>query len=437
MIRRAGSPPVLGSWGIVRAMRSSKTPIVKAPLPHREQPVTPMPRHVEHAAARRLQDVEEPAGAPRPRHQQTRGIGAAVDVVVLPGVGLAARHLRDALLTEVVVVVVDDRDALIEDPAFAQRVAGAHVDEHGIRRLCRGRQLDVHAEVDRLALGLDVNGDLRAGDGAGHHVRRRLRAEDVLLGLLADLLPPAPPVGLRRHARPVQLHERVGQLGDLRQSGRVRQRADDAVGAFILDRGRSGARATAAASGAGDPRAGAGAERATRGPLPPPPPLPALLPDAPVLPDAPPDPPVPEMPPLAAPPVPGSTVARNPCRAGRARAARAARSGRTGRSSATGDAAAGARASRARRTSGLAARAGLPTSAAVSARRHQQRDDAGREREHDARDRQQCRRFRSHGSPLFPALRWVIAGALVDLFRNARDINKRQTDAGAITLASG
>ena len=149
--------------------------------------------------------------------KQARGIRASVDVVVLARVGLAARHLRGALLTERVVVVIDDRDALTEDPAFAERIRGAHVDQDGKRRLSRRRQLHVGGEVDRLALGLDVDGDLRAGDGAGDCVRRRLRAEDVLLGLLADLLPPAVPGGLRRHARPIQLQERVGQLGDLRE----------------------------------------------------------------------------------------------------------------------------------------------------------------------------------------------------------------------------
>ena len=51
--------------------------------------------------------------------------------------------------------------------------------------------------------------------------------------------------GLRRHARPVQLQERIGQLGDLREPRRVRQRADDAVGAFIFDAGLAGARAAA------------------------------------------------------------------------------------------------------------------------------------------------------------------------------------------------
>ena len=115
----------------------------------------------------------------------------------------------------------------------------------GKRRLPRRRQLHVGGEIDRLALRLDVDGDLRAGDGAGDRVRRRLRAEDVFLGLLADLLSPAVPGGLRRHARPIQLEERIGQLGDLRETGRVRRCADDAVRAFIFDAGLAGARAAA------------------------------------------------------------------------------------------------------------------------------------------------------------------------------------------------
>jgi hypothetical protein len=44
----AGTPPVPDSIGMVRAMRWSNTPTVKAPFPYREHPVTPI------ASARRM-----------------------------------------------------------------------------------------------------------------------------------------------------------------------------------------------------------------------------------------------------------------------------------------------------------------------------------------------------------------------------------------------
>src|SRR6185369_127088 len=97
-------------------------------------------------------------------------------------------------------------------PAAAEAVARAQIDDRGEWPLALG-QHDLGAEVNALALVLDVDGELAARD-TPRDVRRpgRLLAVDVLLRLRQDLLAAAAPLALLRDARAVELGEGIGQL---------------------------------------------------------------------------------------------------------------------------------------------------------------------------------------------------------------------------------